>query len=75
MAQRLRVWCGDKEISDDMETAGGRTLPGGWSSHELVYVEKDATGHASAPVHVGWLESGAPMDFADGFRFEVEDTP
>ena len=70
---RLRVWKGDHDISQDLVLRGGRALPGGWSQYELVYVARDPEGHPSAEEHVGWLESGAPSDFAEGFRFALEE--
>ena len=71
MKTRLRVWKGEQDISDELELRDRKALPGGWSQAQLVYIPKDQTGHPSAEEFVGWIESGIPMDFADGFRFEV----
>lgn len=72
---RLRVWKGNVEISDDIETRNGKGNPFGWSCSELVYVAKDVTGHPSAPEHVGWLYCGEPDRIAEGFRYEIEEVP
>ena len=73
MRTRLRVWKGEVEISDHVALQNGKANPFGWSQHELVYIPKDATGHDSAPEFIGYIESGYPIAFRPGFRFEIED--
>jgi len=74
--QRLRIWklangSADLEISDDIELRDGRALPGGWSQHRIVHVYE--INGIPLEDFVGWLESGCPSDFKEGYRYEVED--
>ena len=74
MKQRLRIWklangSADLEISDDIELRDGRALPGGWSQHRIVHVYE--INGIPLEDFVGWLESGLPSDFKEGYRYEV----
>ena len=61
--KRLRVWWEDVEISDEIELVNGKANPFGWSQYEIHYGGE----------RIGWLESGCPSDFVEGFRFETEE--
>ena len=52
---------GKRDISNEIELKNGKGNPFGWSQHEIHYDGKK----------IGWLESGTPQDFIDGYSFEV----
>lgn len=68
--KRLRIFHEGTEITDRTELRNGKANPFGWSQHE-VWAPNGLLGME----RIGWLESGAPMDFIDGFTFTVEDIP
>ncbi len=65
MTQQLTIFKGDKDISDEIELTNGKANPFGWSQHKIMYGNE----------FVGWLESGKPMDFTEGFSFTITDEP
>lgn len=74
MKQRLRVFTADgTEISDDIKLRDGRASIGGWSQYKIFHVYEIN----GLPVEdfVGWLESGCPCDFKEGYRYELEELP
>lgn len=78
MKQLLRVFklangTSDEEISDALELRDGRALPGGWSQYKIFHVYE--INGLPLEDFVGWLESGCPSDFEEGYRFEVEELP
>ena len=58
---RLSIFWEGEDISDDVELVNGRALPGGWSQHEIHYADE----------RIGWLESGYPSDFREGFTYTL----
>lgn len=50
-----------KDISDEITLEKGRALPTGWSQAEIHHEGK----------RIGWLESGTPMDFVEGYSFKI----
>ena len=49
-----------KPITEDLDLINGKALPSGWSQYEVTYKGE----------HIGWLESGYPMDLTEGWTFE-----
>lgn len=76
MKQRLRVFklangSSDLEITDAIELRDGRASIGGWSQYKIMHVYE--INGIPLEDFVGWLESGLPSDFKEGYRYEVED--
>lgn len=64
MTTRLIIYDKDKkDISDDCSLQNGKSNPFGWSQYEVHYQGK----------RIGWIESGYPMDFEEGFTFETKE--
>jgi len=63
MKTRLKIFCEDMEISDEVSLENGKANPFGWSQYEIHYEGQK----------IGWLESGRPMDFEEGFTFVLEE--
>ncbi len=59
--KRLTIFKGEKDVSDEVTLENGKALPGGWSQSEIHHGGK----------RIGWLESGEPMDFVDGYSFTM----
>ena len=51
------------DISDDVELANGKSLPGGWSQYKIIYRHE----------LIGWLESGYPCSFKEGYSAELKE--
>ena len=52
---------GKRDVSNEIKLENGKGNPFGWSQHEI---------HHDGQL-IGWLESGEPMNFIDGYSFEV----
>lgn len=50
------------DVSQEIELADGRAV-GMWSQHRVMH----------RGLQIGWLEGGNPMDFSNGYTFEVVD--
>lgn len=61
MTTRLTIYKGDQDISDDCSLENRKASPFGWSQSEIHYQGQ----------RIGWLESGYPMDFIDGYSFKI----
>ena len=55
----VKIYKGEKEISNDVTLENGKSNPFGWSQHEVHYQGK----------RIGWIESGCPTDFEEGYTF------
>ncbi len=70
--KRLLVYDAEgKDISDELELQDGKSNPSGWSQYKLVHVHN--VNGAKIEEFVGWLESGAPMNFVKGYTFKIEE--
>ena len=69
--ERLLVYNSEGvDISDELELKDGKSNPFGWSQHKLVHVHN--VNGAKVEDFVGWLESGSPMNFTDGYTYKIE---
>lgn len=59
MKTRLTIFKEGKDISDDVSLENGKANPFGWSQYEVHHEGK----------RIGWIESGHPMDFEEGYTF------
>ena len=73
MSRRLLVFdAGGDDISDELELQDGKSNPFGWSQYRLVHVHN--INGSKIEDFVGWLESGSPMNFVEGYTYKIEDT-
>lgn len=61
MRTRLTIYKDAQDISDEVSLENHKSNPFGWSQAEIHYNGE----------RIGWLESGQPMDFIEGFSFSV----
>lgn len=59
---KLFVYKNGVDVSEDLEQKNFKALPTGWSQVEIWHDGK----------RIGWLESGYPMDFIEGYKAEVQ---
>lgn len=52
-----------RDVSQEIELKNGKANPFGWSQYEVHHEGK----------MIGWLESGDPSDFRDGYTFSIVD--
>ena len=50
----------ERDISEEIELKNGKGNGVGWSQYEVWHEGR----------RIGWIESGCPMDFVEGYRFE-----
>lgn len=58
---RLKIFKGEKDISDEISPTERKSNPFGWSQSKIMHGEE----------FVGWIESGTPMNFQDGYSFTL----
>lgn len=61
MVTRLTIYKGEQDISDNVSLENRKSNPFGWSQSEIHYQSE----------RIGWLESGEPMDFKEGYSFKI----
>lgn len=60
---RLTILKDGVDVSDDVTLENRKALPTGWSQAEIYHEGK----------RIGWLESGYPMDFVEGYSFTISE--
>lgn len=63
MITRLLIYKDGVDISNECSVENSKSNPFGWSQQEIHYEGK----------RIGWIESGYPMDFEEGFSFETKE--